>query len=153
MFGAKLGWTFWPFLPRNPIISCAVPSGFSRKRSLEHCHSHACLVPKWSFVMGHPHQKLGSSSCHQEKQKLLWGSSRNGQMVTGQGYHLEKGAGEVLRLIVWEASGVAILVALYSPSARNGKKWPKNGFWPHRENGGKMAIFDPFFRDSGTTTK
>ena len=31
-----------------------------------------------------------------------------------------------------------------------GKKWPKNGFWPHREKGkkwpknGKVAIFDPF---------
>ena len=26
MFGAKFGWTFWPFLPRNPTFLCAVPS-------------------------------------------------------------------------------------------------------------------------------
>ena len=26
MFGAKFGWTFWPFLPRNPRFSFAVPS-------------------------------------------------------------------------------------------------------------------------------
>ena len=49
VFGAKFGWTFWPFLPRNPTFSCAVPSNcpelFARARSLEHCHSHAFLVP------------------------------------------------------------------------------------------------------------
>ena len=26
MFGAKFWWTFWPFLPRSPTYSCAVPS-------------------------------------------------------------------------------------------------------------------------------
>ena len=26
MFGAKFGWTFWPFLPRDSTFSCAVPS-------------------------------------------------------------------------------------------------------------------------------
>ena len=50
MFGAKFGWTFWPFLPRNPTFSCAVPSivrNCSRERSLEHCHSHAFFVPNF----------------------------------------------------------------------------------------------------------
>ena len=38
---------------------------------------------------------------------------------------------------------LAIPIALYRPQigppARNGKKWTKNGFWPHREKGEKMA--------------
>ena len=48
MFGAKFGWTFWPFLRRNPTFSFPGPQivrNCSRERSLEHCHSHAFLVP------------------------------------------------------------------------------------------------------------
>ena len=49
MFGAKFRWTFWPFLHRNPHVHVRCPQivpNCSRKRSLEHCHSHAFFVPK-----------------------------------------------------------------------------------------------------------
>ena len=43
MFGAKFGWTVWPFLSRNPtffMCDALKLSGSLPELSLEHCHSH-----------------------------------------------------------------------------------------------------------------